>query len=395
MLLGAAIVGACVGERSSDTPLVVVVDTAKAPHAVEVRGLPRSAVRRLERLAPDDSGWPAFVAVYVERPASDSAAPAGVSRTPPVIGRYVVSGNRVRFEPRFPFAAGVAYRVEVDTFALARRGASAAGRTPRLALVQRFELPSVARARTTRVTAVHPSSARLPSNLLRWYIETSAPMEPGSALEHVHLMDESGREVRAAFLALDQELWDPQRRRLTLLVDPGRVKRGVRTNLESGAPLIAGRRYRLVIDDEWVDGAGARLASGFELAFEAVEADRRSPDPATWRLTVPASGTRAPLVVAFGEPLDNALAARLLAVVDRTRSVVPGSAELGRGDSSWVFTPERPWAAGEYSLRAGGALEDVAGNNLVRVFDVDRRRDSTGVDRDVAGAMRSVGFRVR
>jgi hypothetical protein len=370
------------------------VDTAKSPHAVEVRGLARSTVRRLERLAPNDSSWPAYVAVYVERPSSDSAAAGGVSRTPPVIGRYVASGDRVRFEPRFPFAEGVAYRVEVDTVALTRGRAAAADSSTAAPLVQRFELPAVARARTTRVTAVHPSSSRLPSNLLRWYVETSAPIEPGSALEHVHLMDESGREVPNAFLALDQELWDPDRRRLTLLFDPGRVKRGVRTNVESGAPLIAGHRYRLAIDDEWVDGSGAPLASGFELAFEAVEADRRSPDPATWRLTIPGSKTRAPLVVAFGEPLDHALAARLLAVVDRNGSMVAGSAELAANDSSWVFTPERAWAAGEYSLRAGGALEDVAGNNLVRVFDVDRRLDSAGVDRDVAGAVRSVPFRV-
>ena len=100
-------------------------------------------------------------------------------------------------------------------------------------------------------------------------------MEPGNALAHVHLLDESGREVSGAFLALEQELWDPERRRLTLLFDPGRVKRGVRTNVESGAPLVTGRRYRLVIDDEWKDGTGAALASGFELAFEVIRA--RSP----------------------------------------------------------------------------------------------------------------------
>src|SRR4029450_9861973 len=114
----------------------------------------------------------------------------------------------------------------------------------------------------------------------------------GTALQHVHLMDEAGREVPGAFLALDQELWDPERRRLTLLFDPGRVKRGVRTNVESGAPLVAGRRYRLAIDDGWTDGNGAQLASGFEHAFDVGEADRRSPDPNRWRLTRPSPGTR-------------------------------------------------------------------------------------------------------
>jgi hypothetical protein len=220
-------------------------------------------------------------------------------------------------------------------------------------------------------------------------------MDPGSALQHVHLMDESGREVTGAFLALDQELWDPARQRLTLLFDPGRVKRGVRTNIESGAPLAAGRRYRLVIDDGWTDGNGAPLASGFEHAFEVTEADRESPDPDRWRVKTPTPGTRAPLQVAFAEPLDHALAAGMLAVTDARGALVPGSVTLAEGDSIWTYAPERVWAAGDYTLRVGGALEDLAGNNVVRVFDVDRRVDSAGVDRDVAGAARSVRFRVR
>jgi hypothetical protein len=207
-------------------------------------------------------------------------------------------------------------------------------------------------------------------------------------------MDESGREVMGAFLALDQELWDPERRRLTLLFDPGRVKRGIRTNVESGPPLVAGRRYRLVIDDAWTDGNGARLASGSERAFEAAGADRQSPNPARWRLTTPRAGTRAPLQVAFGEPLDHALAATLLTVVDARGTMVEGTISLAEGDSSWTFAPRHPWTAGDHALRIGGALEDLAGNNIVRVFDVDRREDSAGVDRDVAGASRTIRFRV-
>jgi len=261
--------------------------------------------------------------------------------------------------------------------------------------MHRFALPAVTHERTTRVTGVYPSVDRVPSNLLRWYVETSAPMEPGNALQHVHLMDEAGREVPGAFLALDQELWDPERRRLTVLFDPGRVKRGVRTNVESGAPLVAGRRYRLVIDDGWTDGTGAQLASGFEHAFEAIDADRRSPEPDRWRLTIPGGGTRAPLHVSFGEPLDHALATRMLAVLDPDGERVPGSVALAEGDSAWTFTPKLPWLAGDYSLRVGGALEDLAGNNIVRVFDVDRLVDSLGVDRDVTSAIRTVRVRVR
>ena len=158
---------------------------------------------------------------------------------------------------------------------------------------------------------------------------------------------------------------------------------------------MAQRRYRLVIDDGWTDGNGAQLASGFEHAFEAVDADRESPDPKRWRLTTLTAGTRAPLQVAFGEPLDHALATRMLTVLDAGGTLVPGSVALAEGDSVWTFTPGPPWVRGDYRLRIGGALEDLAGNNIVRVFDVDRLVDSAGVDRDVAGTTRSIPVRVR
>lgn len=395
-LLGAALCVACTGTENGEHAAVQVsAVVTEQPNAVEVRGLDRATLRRLTRLAPNDSIWPRLLTVYVERDASDTVVARGSSPTPPVLGSYVASNDRLRFEPRFAFAEGVRYRVEVDTAALATVDRLQASPEPRpAAFTHRFSIPAVARPRTTRITGVYPSSATLPSNVLRWYVETSAPMEPGNALAHVHLRDESGREVSGAFLALDQELWDPERRRLTLLFDPGRVKRGIRTNLESGAPLVAGRRYRLVVDAGWPDGGGAALASGYEFAFDVAAPDRRSPDPDRWRLTTPTPATREPLQVEFGESLDHALAARMLTVLDATGSAVPGSVQLGANDSVWVFTPQREWKPGAHVLRVGGALEDVAGNNIVRVFDVDRRLDSVGVDREVAGASRSVHFRI-
>jgi hypothetical protein len=400
MLLSAAVALAC--GKSADRPggaPVSVTATVDGPAAeVEVGGVDRTALRRLARLAPNDSVWTNVVGVYVERDASDAArAASAVSPSPPaVIGRYSVTGDRVEFRPRFPFAAGVSYRVHVDTAALRRlaeHSGATLGPTTTSPLVYRFSSPAATRARTTRVVGVHPSATRVPSNLLRWYVDFSAPMEPGSALAHVHLLDESGREVRGAFLALDQELWDPARRRLTLLFDPGRVKRGVRTNLEAGAPLVAGRRYRLVIDNGWLDGDGAALASGFEHAFEAVAADRQSPKPAWWRLTLPAAGARSGLGVAFGEPLDHALASRMLAVYDTAGQRVPGAVSLASDDSLWQFLPDRPWQRGAYALRVNTALEDVAGNSVARVFDADML-PNTNISVTAVDSVASVRFHI-
>ncbi len=42
--------------------------------------------------------------------------------------------------------------------------------------------------------------------------------------------------------------------------------------------------------------------------------------------------------------------------------------------------PQAPWAVGGYELRVATELEDVAGNNLHRLFDVDLSRTTAAGD---------------
>jgi hypothetical protein len=226
-------------------------------------------------------------------------------------------------------------------------------------------------AQATVVEGIFPTADTLPANLLRLYVVFSAPMSIGESPAHLKLLDDAGREVAGAFLRLDEELWDPTRRRLTVLVDPGRVKRGLRANLESGAPLVEGRRYRLVVDRDWRDGKGLPLQARFEKHFVATAADRGSPDPAGWRLAEPRPSTRDPLTVRFPEPLDRALLAHALTIHDPHGAVVRGEMVVGREEREWTLVPSQPWMAGTHTLRVAGELEDVAGNSLQRVFDRD------------------------
>jgi hypothetical protein len=392
MILATMLVGAYAMEAYAPAGAIRVVATwgpgpdGTLADAVEIVGIQPTVLRGLRTMAPSDSGWTSAIRVIV-----DNGLDAPI---PQVIGDYSVQRDRVRFEPRFPFAAGVAYRVEVDARRLDALAAVAQPRSEPARLTHRFSLPTVKLDRTTRVLAVHPAVDHVPSNMLRWYIEFSSPMEPGWAHEHVRLLDETGRPVEDAFLRVDEELWDPERRRLTLLFDPGRVKRGVRANLEMGSPLMDGHRYRLVIDRSWRDARGAALASGFDKQFDVGPADRASPDPARWTVAAPPPGTRHPLRLSFKEPLDRALVMRMLTVEHGGRSV-RGDVSIAVGDSAWTFTPASPWETGSYGIRVDADLEDLAGNSVARVFDADRRPGAPAVHDATPATSRSIGFRVR
>ena len=79
-----------------------------------------------------------------------------------------------------------------------------------------------------------------------------------------------------------------------------------------------------------------------------------------------------PLIVDVPHPLDAALALRALSVW-KGLAEVPGEARLERNETRFVFTPDGPWSAGHYDLRADPILEDIAGNRIGRPFDIDRR----------------------
>ncbi len=231
--------------------------------------------------------------------------------------------------------------------------------------------PAAAARPSTTVLGIYPSADVLPENLLKLYVHFSASMSRGEAHRRIRLLDESGQPVELAFLEIDQELWDRDLRRLTLLFDPGRVKRDLLPRGEVGSPLRAGVRYTLVIDRDWPDAHGTPLDREARKAFLAGPPDYDPPRTSAWRVLAPNAGTRDPLRVTFPEPLDHALLARVLEIADASGKLVPGAIAVEGSETGWRFVPNEPWRSGDYLLRAATILEDLAGNSLSRRFEVD------------------------
>jgi hypothetical protein len=53
---------------------------------------------------------------------------------------------------------------------------------------------------------------------------------------------------------------------------------------------------------------------------------------------------------------------------------VAGVAELENDERTWKFVPASPWSKGAYQIVVPTAIEDLAGNNVGKPFDVDLRR---------------------
>jgi len=272
-------------------------------------------------------------------------------------GRLVSDGQDMCFVPRFPFIGGTAYAVVIG------------GVTAAVLVHPRTEHPA-----TTEVIDIRPSAAQVPRNLLRFYIRFSAPMSEGYATRQVRLADDLGQELPGALLPAEHELWDGDRRRLTVLLDPARIKRGLAGHRQAGYPLRYGQPFRLVVDDGFLDAAGVRLRARAERRYQVGAHQRDRIDPGSWVLTVPARGSFDPLDVAFGRPLDHGLLARCLRVVDPDDRVVDGRPDIGPQERSWLLAPRAAWAPGTHRLVIDSVLEDLAGNSVSRVFDRDLTR---------------------
>jgi hypothetical protein len=205
---------------------------------------------------------------------------------------------------------------------------------------------------------------------LKLYIEFSAPMSEGEVGRHVHLRRAgTGEPIADAFLPMEPELWDRARRRVTILFDPARIKRGLAPHRAIGYPLTEGVTVEVVVDAGFLDGDGRPLAAEAVRRYAVGPDVRRRVDPDEWRLAVPDSATRDPLVVTFDRPLDHALLGHCLAVGDDRGRPVAGSATVAAGETEWSFVPDAGWRAGGYELAVDGILEDLAGNSVLRVFD--------------------------
>ncbi|MEL6338723.1 MAG: hypothetical protein AAFQ65_02330 [Myxococcota bacterium] len=231
----------------------------------------------------------------------------------------------------------------------------------------------------TRVVGIEPDAIQLPENALRLTVVFNAPVAAESALMHaIHLVDgTTGESVPDAFLKLNDPLLDQSQTRLTLVFNPGWIKRGVQTR-QSAAPLVAGKQFVLIVSGRLRDAHGQHLGHVYRHRFSVGPPLRRRIDLEAWDLTMPELGSHEPLAVQFDRVMDPKQSRERIAVLDPTGARLTVRARSDGAGLS-VTSAGRWSSSGPYRIVVHPELEDVSGNRPQRAFDSQQLTPGLGL----------------
>lgn len=272
----------------------------------------------------------------------------------PMIGSVEASGSKTVFVPLAPFQQGQTYRVQWEKPKGTQRSLN-------------ISIPTI--DVSTPFVRLEPETT-LPANALKVYLHFSEPMEQGVFLDRLRLLDDTGKEILGPFR--ETELWSPDGKRLTVWFHPGRQKTGVNLNIDEGPVFRPNKQYILIVAANWRSTAGVAIGRDQKFTINTTEADHACPQITQWAIQKPRAGTREALQLRFDEGMDPAMLQSALKVRKQGSSTdLHGTAQVNRNAKGWRFVPATAWEVGEYEVVVDPELEDLAGNTLIKPFEVD------------------------
>ena len=290
----------------------------------------------------------------------------------PVQGLHKVEDGYLVFSPYFPFERGMTYVVRTKS-----------SDTDDSYSYQSFQVGKMPPMDEAKVVSIYPSANELPENLLRFYIYFNTPMKKGQMLKHIKLVDENGNMDNHAFMEFKQELWSADGKRLTLLFDPGRIKRGVSTNRELGPALIERNIYQLTISGSWQDVHGQALSVETTKEFVVGPAYRQPLEMKDLVIRKPEADSDGSLIILFDRIMDHALIQSMIQIEDENNERIPGHWGTLEEEKMIQFIPKEPWKKGTYRIIVDSRMEDVAANNINNLLDQKTGEKNSNIQQQV------------
>ncbi len=282
----------------------------------------------------------------------------------PILGDFEQAHHTILFRPIVPFTKGKTYEIKY-----------------RQEIIGMFDVEASKTNDNPMLTAIFPSTDTVPENLLKMYFVFSKPMqEVQNALEFIEVYNLTDHVATSIFLELQNELWNEDHTELTLWLDPGRIKTDLVPNRNQGLPLEEGKEYEIRISSKWYDAQNNLLDKNYTKHIYVSKKDRIQLALDQWTVKTSKSGTRDPIFLNVNEPLDAMLALETVLIYDANNSIVQGDFKLIDHEKRLLFTPSEPWKPGTYSISIRSILEDLAGNNLNHLFDVDLQQKKNNTE---------------
>jgi len=296
-------------------------------------------------------------------------------QTTAILGEFTASNTSLTtFKPIIPFSAGESYELHKDANRIAQ-----------------FSIPELHIDTRPTLEHIYPTSDKVPENLLKMYFVFSEPIqEVGNILDYISIINIDENVQKDVFLKLESELWNKEHTTLTLWLDPGRIKTDLIPNKEKGLPIINGNSYSLTVKKELKSAKGIMMSSDHVKNFEVTTRDDQKPSISQWKLNLPIKNTVQELSINLNETLDALLLLETISVYYKDQKI-KGEFSLSNTETSLHFRPHQSWQAGAYKIIVSSILEDLAGNNLNRLFDNDVHTES---NESVESSYKSISFQI-
>ena len=239
-----------------------------------------------------------------------------------------------------------------------------------------FEIEKADTNQSLQITDIYPSVNQVPANILKWYIQFSKPVNPVKIYEHIQFLDQDNQPIHRSILNLGAPLLSADGMLLTIWVEPGRQKRMLGPNQHLGSVFEPSKKYTLRIASTLKDAQGFPIENEVTHTFTTLDADRIKPSLSNWTTTSLQANTLQRLEIKCEEQLDYGSLLDAFSLYYDGRPVA-GTIAYDSFNKTIIITPVSNWKKGTYTIQMEPQLEDLAGNNLVHLFDrpVDKNED--------------------
>lgn len=103
-----------------------------------------------------------------------------------------------------------------------------------------------------------------------------------------------------------------------------------------------------------------------------------------WLAYTPAPNTKSALTIDFSESPDHFFLLDAIDIADSQNHPIPGRGTAKVRDHVFTFPPLHHWKRGKYSIIVNSTPENLAGNNLNRLFDRDIAKKEPAVQKCIS-----------